>query len=100
MSGIELAQNSGLHDYELVSLMVDYTAATIALNMVSPMVDHVTSKVNILIPNFIDCSISCQEPWGKGRYIFSSEIQSIDPVTRKLEILLNSGDIIAIYYKN
>lgn len=99
MDRLELAKNSGLHDFEVMSLVVDYAKATIILNMVSPLLNNTSSQISMCISNFISFSISRQEPWGSGKYIYSSDIQNMEVGIYKLEIQLNSGDLIIVNYR-
>ncbi len=99
MNGLELAKNSGLHDFEVLAFTIDYAKATIVLNMISPMINNTSRQVSICITNFISISVSHQEPWGSGRYIYSSDIQYVRDDSYRLEIQLNSGDLLVVDYR-
>lgn len=85
--------NSGLHDYKVISVRIDNDTSTIEI----ALTDLSQKRVNILIEKFINLKISNREPWGKGTYIVSSDIQQIKDVTIMI-IELNSGDIISIEF--
>ncbi len=99
MDELELVKNSGLHDFELVSFTVDYTNATVILDAVSPLTNHVSRPTSICIHGFTSFSVSRWEPWGSGKYIFTSAIQKTGVDTYRVELQLNSGDLILIDYK-
>ena len=93
MDGAKLISDSGLHDYKVISVRIDYdtSAVEIALN------DLHQKRVNIVIEKYTDLKISNRELWGKGTYIVSSDIRQINDVTI-MTIELNSGDIISIEF--
>lgn len=99
MNKLELIQNSGLHDFELVSLTIDYTKATIILDVISPLTDYISHSFYISIHNFLHFSASHQEPWGGGKYIYTSDVQTTGTDTYRITLQLNSGDLILIDYK-
>lgn len=99
MNELELVKDSGLHDFELVSLTVDYTNATVMIDTISPITNHVSHPTHICIHGFTHFSVSRQEPWGSGKYIFASAIQKTSVNTYRVEIQLNSGDLILIDYE-
>lgn len=95
MKSISIAANSGLHDCEIADICINYNQANIFLRMKTPQ------KEQFLLPieNFIDFKITHTEHWGKGKYICSSGItQSQASDKSKMEIQLNSGDKIEIYF--
>ncbi len=94
MGGLEKAKNSGLHDYEIVEIEVDYNNANIIMVYNSP--DGKRYEFNI--EKFITFTISHEEAWGKGKYVCSSEIQLVNDNMYMLEIELNSGDRIIAKY--
>lgn len=82
-------KDSKLHDYELLTILVDYSNANIKVQLCSPR----GTQGIINIDGFIEFSISHTEKWGKGTYIVSSEIVEKD-MTSEINIELNSGDVI------
>ncbi len=93
MNELQRISNSGLHDYKLISVSIDYDTSIIEISLT----DLHQKRVNILIEKFTDLRISNKEPWGKGTYIVSSDIQQIKDATIMI-IELNSGDIIHIEF--
>ncbi|MBR1423812.1 MAG: hypothetical protein IJ571_10280 [Ruminococcus sp.] len=93
MNELKQISNSGLHDYKVISVHIDNDTSTIEI----ALTDLHQKRVNILIDKFINLKISNREPWGKGTYIVSSDIQQIKDVTIMI-IELNSGDIISIEF--
>lgn len=95
MKSISIAANSGLHDYEIADIYINYNQANIFLRMKTPQGEQFLLPVQ----NFIDFKITHTEKWGKGKYICSSGItQSQESDKSKLEIQLNSGDEIEICF--
>ncbi|WP_419505060.1 hypothetical protein [Allofournierella sp.] len=95
MNSLSMATNSGLHDYELVDISINYNQANIFLRMKTPQ----GKQFLLTVENFVDFKITHTEKWGKGKYICSSDIkQSQTSRKSKLEIKLNSGDEIEICF--
>ncbi len=80
-----------MHDYEVVSLYIDNLNASVFIRLK----DTYGSKLKMTINKFSNLNISHKEPWGKGSYIVSSDLQEQDGSVIIL-IELNSGDIIAV----
>ena len=94
---IDLAkvQNSGIHDYEVAEIQVNYTSACISICFKSPG----GNGNKLIIQNFTTFEITHKEEWGKGKYVCASDI-TYDDVSKSylLEIVLNSGDKIVVRY--
>lgn len=87
-----IISNSGLHDYEFISISVDYVKANIYILLN----DLKCNRINLSIEGFTDLRITHREPWGKGTYIVSSDMEKIDKTHIIFE--LNSGDTIHIEF--
>jgi hypothetical protein len=84
---------SDMHDYEVISLDVDYTNAATDLHLKDPY-----GKAIIMhITEIRDISVTHKEPWGKGTYIASSSIET-NRKNRTLMLELNSGDNIVLQF--
>jgi len=93
---INLVEHSGLHDYEIIEMNINYNNATVVLQLRSPSGELSQLTIN----NFVLFKINHEEEWGKGKYVVSSDLELNDiSKTYDLEIQLNSGDIIFISYK-
>lgn len=92
---IDLIRDSGLHDYEILNINVNYSDASINLQFK----DHSGVLRCLKINDFTMFRISHNEEWGKGKYVASSDLELNDiNKTLDLEIQFNSGDIIFIQY--
>ena len=94
MEILEIAQNSGLHDYTVEDITVDYKAGQIKLHLLTPAL----KPCKIKIDRFSEFSIQNEAPWGEGCYIAWSDVQPVDKNIYHLEIGLNSGDEIHIAF--
>jgi len=94
MSELRRAQNSGLHDYEIVDIKVNYNNANITIMFNTPE----GRKYELNIEKFISFTISHEEVWGKGKYVCSSDVRLVNDNVYMLEIELNSGDRIITKY--
>lgn len=86
-------KKSGLHDYELLDIIIEYLNSVIQIKLNSPK----NIQNTIIINNFISFNINHKEAWGKGNYICYSEIKKNSDISM-IEIELNSGDSIIIEY--
>ena len=84
---------SDMHDYEVISLDVDYTNAATDLHLKDPY----GKPIIMHITEIRDISVTHKEPWGKGTYIASSSIET-NRKTRTLMLELNSGDNIVLQF--
>lgn len=94
MNDLKKAQKSGLHDYEIVEIKVDYDKAHVIMNFKSPKGENYQFNIE----KFLTFTISHAEAWGKGKYVCSSDIQLFNNDVFVLEIELNSGDQIIVKY--
>lgn len=86
-------ERNALHDYEVGQINIDYVNGNIKIILFT----RKREKCEININNFSSISFSKNEPWGIGKYIFSSGIIENDNEL-KLELQLNSSDICAITF--
>lgn len=91
----EKIANSGLHDYELVSIAVSYSEGEIVITLRTP--ENVDESIQI--SDFASFKISHQEPWGRGKYIVFSNLYRIKAGLTLCEMELNSGDIVQIEFQ-
>ena len=94
-------QNSelDLHDSLLQDIEISYDRKNIIIFLIlpkSPPLRDSEKKAKLLIENISYFVISIEEPWGKGTYIVSEEIERCTNVQLKLIITLNSGDTLEI----
>ena len=94
-------QNSelDLHDALLQDIEISYARknATIVLILPkSPPLRDSAEKARLRIENISYFVMSIEEPWGKGTYIVSEEIERCGNNQVKLIITLNSGDTLEI----
>ena len=95
MNNLGRAKDSGLHDYELLLITVDYNHANVNMKFK----DLKENTFEICIEKFWSFKIFHEEPWGKGKYVCSSDINYNNVVNAySLEIELNSGDKIEVIY--
>lgn len=88
-------QKSALHDCELQKIEVDYVGAWVNLQLRSPK----GQEKNLLVERFVSFEITHKEEWGKGKYVGFSDICFDSELGQYLlEIELNSGDHIKIYF--
>lgn len=92
---LERFLNSGLHDYEMVSIEVNYSKAQVSLLLREPQ----EGDKLYCIEKFSYFEISHKEPWGKGKYICSSDLYRKNNDEWGCEIELNSGDIIKVEFQ-
>ena len=90
---IYIAADSGLHDYEVSDIAIDYVGASILLRLKSPEGVSCTLSIN----GFTLFSVSHEEKWGAGKYVYSSDLQICDGL-KIMELELNSGDTILIKF--
>ena len=88
-----MAAATRLHDYELISLSIDYSAS----RLVIMLKDFNGASAGLEICPFLELDLTHNEPWGKGSYIVSSEIVVKDD-KKELSLELNSGDSITVKY--
>jgi len=94
-------QNSelDLHDSLLQDIEISYDRKNIIIFLIfpkSPPLRDSEKKAKLLIENISHFVISIEEPWGKGTYIVSEEIDRCTNDQLKLIITLNSGDTLEI----
>lgn len=93
MKNIFLFENNALHDYEISQIIIDYPNGTITMNLFTDRGE----AIEIVISNFTSVTFSKNEPWGKGKYIVSSNaVKTNDEFI--LELQLNSGDECTIVF--
>lgn len=80
-------ENNALHDYEVGQISIDYSNGTIILNLISDRGEVIEFEIN----HFKSITFSKDEPWGKGKYIVSSDVKK-ENGEFILEFQLNSGD--------
>lgn len=102
VNNIEKFQKVELHDYELVSINVDYIGKRLRVFCKNPK----GLEVSIHVDKFYYLLVQGFEPWGEGFYIYSHQIlkeldleklENIDSSIFGVEILINSGDKVIIY---
>ena len=80
-------ENNALHDYEVGQISINYSNGTIILNLISDKCE----MIELTIEHFKSISFTKDEPWGKGKYIVSSDAKK-KMGEFILEFQLNSGD--------
>ncbi len=90
----EFIADSGLHDYNVTAVNIDNDKAVVEIVMNAPS----QNRVSLFIEDFTALDISHKEPWGKGTYIASADIQRTWD-TNLLTLELNSGDHINIEFE-
>lgn len=83
--------NSGIADYELGKIEVDYSNGRMLLHMKNRNLQPELMEIE----GFKEFSIERREPWGVGIYVTASDCQLYDG-KMQLEIQLNSGDMIRV----
>lgn len=89
------AQNSGMHDYRLDGITVDYEAGTALLFFKDPM----GRDAELAVEGLLSVEMTREERWGKGTYVCYSNEADGENHTRVLEFELNSGDRIVVRYR-
>jgi hypothetical protein len=82
-----LFENNALHDYEVDKMIVDYSNGSIEINLITDKLQ----SMEIIVNNFKSITFSKNEPWGKGKYVVSSDAKNVNNKC-VLEFQLNSGD--------
>lgn len=85
--------DSGLHDYKIDLISIDYTAS----KLVIMLKDLNGGDAELVVCTFSELNITHNEPWGKGSYIVSSELTS-EGGRETMLLELNSGDSITVKY--
>lgn len=93
---ISFFTNSNIHDYYLKNIKINYSEAIVDMDFI----DLKNQLCSITICNIISVSMLHEEPWGKGTYVVSSDVDIQDGVAN-IEIQLNSGDkcIVKAFYE-
>lgn len=91
---LENIMNSGIHDYELLDILMDYNNGKTVLQFKTPA----GNKSDLVIQGFLQFTISRTEPWGPGMYVNYSNILE-NGQDSEILIELNSGDEIMIKVK-
>lgn len=86
-------ENNALHDYEISQINIDYPNGLIIINLYTDRHE----AIEIIINKFSSITFSKNEPWGKGTYIASSNVEKINDEFI-LELQLNSGDTCTIVF--
>lgn len=94
---ISVARASGLHDFELLGISVDYSNGEITITMRPPWKGQ-QEELALTIRNLQFFSLSRELPWGEGIYIHASELTPITGKQYQLDIQLNSGDQVICRY--
>ena len=94
---ISIARSSGLHDFELVGIHVDYSNSEIAITVRPPWKDQQVATV-LAVRGFQFFSITRELPWGEGIYIHASDLTPLPDNQYQLDMQLNSGDQIICRY--
>jgi hypothetical protein len=71
LKNISIVENSGLHDYELREININYNGAQAKIAFVSPL----SEKFELCIDNLISFAITHKEEWGIGKYVCASDIE-------------------------
>ena len=85
--------DSKIHDYEIGNIFINYLDNIIKIDFYNEK----NELINICINDFKKISMVNKEPWGKGKYVVSSDVEIYDEI-RVVNIQLNSGDICKIEY--
>lgn len=88
--------NSGLHDFRLLSIEVDYFKASVHFALLDPQNQECTLDI---FP-FTSFQIERREPWGAGTYVCESYLKWGHSGYFKLTLTLNSGDDIVVEFIN
>ena len=86
-----------LHDALLQDIAVLYQEKRIVISLILPQFPPIRTAEQaaaLIMENTSHFSISFEEPWGQGTYIFSEEIRKSPNGQLHLTITLNSGDTI------
>lgn len=92
-----IAKNSGMHDYKLEKITVDYER-----NIVSMLFQDLSENAcELVMENMISIEMTHEEKWGKGTYICYSNVS--EDRKKKISILefeLNSGDQLTVKFRS
>ncbi len=95
MHKLDVFKNSGAHDYEIGHITVNYEEEKIIFVLKTPE----NESCDFCVDQFNYFSITHKEAWGKGKYIYNSDLkEDADKGLYTLDILLNSGDQIIIEF--
>lgn len=86
-------ENNALHDYEVGQISINYSNGTIIMSLISDKGEVIELAIN----HFKSISFTRDEPWGKGKYIVSSDAKK-ENGEFILEFQLNSGDTCTIVF--
>lgn len=90
---IDVFKDSGLHDYEISDLVVNYSDEFVLLMLIGENGEQFFVKID----KFISFRISHIEEWGKGKYIYYSNlVRDYNNNIHSVEVQLNSGDEIQV----
>ena len=89
---IQEAMSSGLHDYKVGDISVDYCCDKINLTLTSPGGE----ACRLSIPGFRLLQMTRTEPWGPGIYVVYSDLTEMEDRRKRLLLQLNSGDEITV----
>ena len=85
-------ENSGLHDYLLETISVDYGRGFVTMELKTPR----GADCMLRIGKFRRLYISRTAPWGPGSYILASDVEKSEADGYTLTMQLNSGDEIMV----
>lgn len=94
---ISVARASGLHDFELLGIRVDYSNGEIVMTMRPPW-NGQQEVLGLTIRGFRFFSLTRDLPWGEGIYIHASDLTPLPNNQYQLDMQLNSGDQIICRY--
>lgn len=88
-------ENNALHDYEISQINIDYPNGSIIIGLYTDR--H--AAIELTINEFSSIAFSNNKPWGKGKYIVSSNLKKTNEEC-VFEFQLNSGDICTIVFSS
>lgn len=89
---IQKAVSSGLHDYQVGEISVDYCQGRAVLTLTASWGE----PYQICIKEIRHFQLTRTEPWGPGIYIACSDLTKTEDGMQRLWLQLNSGDEILV----
>ena len=81
-----IAEADKFHDWVLQNIFINWEMGGILINL------EFDKKYQIEIINFSGCTIPRKLPWGKSKHIYEVEEFQTQNKSRRLRILMQSGD--------
>lgn len=89
---IQKAVSSGLHDYQVGEIAVDYCQGRVVLTLM----DSRGKLCRLCIKGIRNFQLTRTEPWGPGIYVSVSDLIKKEDGLCQLQFQLNSGDEIIV----